>query len=83
LYTGYINKGEFIDTLAKIVISYFTLHRVHDRTYTGCEFVISYVFKTTALSWVTNAASEMMGNTDTYSQNTDRYLSPFTYYLKW
>jgi hypothetical protein len=41
------------------------------------------VCKTTALGFATTAASDMMVNTDTYSQNTDHYLSPFINYLHW
>lgn len=60
LYTGYINKREFIDTLAKIIISYFTFHRLYERRHFGCEFVISYCVQNCCFRFCNYFASEVM-----------------------
>jgi len=83
LHIGYINKREFIDTLVKIINSYFTFHKLYERKYVGYEFLISYCVQNYCIRFCDYFASEVMVHTDTYSQNTDQYLSPFINYLDW
>jgi hypothetical protein len=37
VYTGYTNKGEFIETVAKIIISHKALHWACEEGHVGCE----------------------------------------------